>query len=93
MVLTWMMMPRIGGREVLEAVRIVSDAFERNLTAWEADNATFTGVKARKAKKVAKAATPAKATKATATGKKAGAKKPTKAAGTAGRTAARKKGA
>src|SRR3989442_1735477 len=34
MVLTWMMMPRSGGREVKDAVRIVSDIFERNLLAW-----------------------------------------------------------
>jgi hypothetical protein len=48
MVLTWMMMPRTGGREVKDAIRIVSDIFERNMAAWEADNATFTGAIGRK---------------------------------------------
>src|ERR1044071_7842125 len=43
MVLTWMMMPREGGREVKDAIRIVTDIFERNVAAWEADNDTFTG--------------------------------------------------
>jgi hypothetical protein len=43
MVTCWMMMPRAGGREVPEALRIVRDIFERNMEAWEQDNGAFTG--------------------------------------------------
>jgi len=43
MVLCWMMMPRSGGRKVSDALRIVTEIFERNLAAWEEDDATFTG--------------------------------------------------
>lgn len=49
MVLCWMMMPRLGGRVVGDALRIVSEIFERNITAWETDNDTFTGKKKRPA--------------------------------------------
>jgi len=48
MVLCWMMMPRSGGRKVGDALKIVSEIFERNLAAWQEDNATFTGTKAMK---------------------------------------------
>ena len=58
MVLTWMMMPREGGREVKDAVRIVTDIFERNLVAWDDDNATFTGRKKKKPNPAAKAREP-----------------------------------
>ena len=51
MVLCWMMMPRSGGRKVGDALKIVSQIFERNLSAWQEDNATFTGVKAKQGKK------------------------------------------
>ncbi|HEX8914112.1 MAG TPA: hypothetical protein VF796_17315 [Humisphaera sp.] len=57
MVLTWMMMPRTGGREVPDALKIFGRIFERNVEAWEEDDATFTG----KTRKPAKAAVPAKA--------------------------------
>jgi hypothetical protein len=50
MVLCWMMMPRAGGRKVSEALKIVSQIFERNLINWQEDNETFTGVKAKRAK-------------------------------------------
>jgi len=60
MVVTWMMMPRTGGREVLEALRIVGHIFDRNLEAWADDNATFTGAKKRKARPAAKKAMTAK---------------------------------
>jgi hypothetical protein len=42
MVMTWMMMPRTGGRSVKDALRIVSEIFERNMAAWQHDNETFT---------------------------------------------------
>jgi len=65
MVLTWMMMPRTGGREVKDALRIVSDIFERNLAAWDDDNTTFTGGKQKnKPRKPAKPAAKAKGAKA-----------------------------
>jgi len=70
MVTCWMMMPRSGGREVPEALRIVREIFERNMQAWEADNATFTGVKAKKASKPAKAKSAAKKPKGAASAKK-----------------------
>jgi len=65
MVLTWMMMPRTGGREVKDALRIVSDIFERNLAAWHEDNTTFTsGKQKKKPRKPAKPAAKAKGAKA-----------------------------
>jgi len=67
MVLCWMMMPRAGGRKVTDALKIVSQVFERNLANWQDDNETFTGVKAKPGKKK----TGAKAT----TAKKAATKK------------------
>ena len=60
MVLTWMMMPRTGGREVPDALRIFGQIVERNLDAWAADDATFTG---RKPKPRAAAAKPGRAAK------------------------------
>ncbi len=55
MVTCWMMMPRAGGRDVREVRRIVGEIFERNLAAWQADDATFTGQPARRtAKKLSK---------------------------------------
>jgi hypothetical protein len=58
MVLCWMMMPRTGGREVSDALKIVGHVFERNMESWEEDNRTFTkgakfSTKAKKPKKVA----------------------------------------
>ena len=79
MVLTWMMMPRTGGREVPDALRIFGHIFDRNVEAWEEDDATFTG-KGRKKKAnaagAAKAGSAAKkkpAAKAKPVRKKAGA--------------------
>src|SRR5688572_21092497 len=57
MVTTWMMMPRTGGRQLGDVVRIITAIFERNMSAWDEDNATFTG----KPKKRAGAKAPAKA--------------------------------
>jgi hypothetical protein len=53
MVLCWMMMPRSGGRNVRDVRKIVSEIYGRNLAAWEEDNATFTGKKAKAKKKPA----------------------------------------
>lgn len=49
MVLAWMMMPRTGGREVKQVVKIITGIFERNLAAWDQDNRLFTGTTRRKA--------------------------------------------
>ena len=78
MVLCWMMMPRSGGRKVGDALKIVSQIFERNLAAWREDNATFTGMKAKATKKkpaATKKAAPAKTTAKKATAKRATVKK------------------
>jgi hypothetical protein len=56
MVMTWMMMPRSGGREVPDALKIFGRIFERNIEAWEEDNATFTGKSRKKTAKPAKSA-------------------------------------
>jgi hypothetical protein len=73
MVTCWMMMPRAGGRKVSDTLKIVSQIFERNVANWQEDNATFTGVKAKAAKKKpapAKTAKKAPAKKKTASRKK-----------------------
>jgi len=70
MVTCWMMMPRTGGRKVGDALKIVSQIFERNLANWQEDDATFTGEKAKATKKRAaatrKSAAPNAARKPTA---------------------------
>jgi hypothetical protein len=43
MVLTWMMMPRAGGRDFKDTRKIIARVFERNLAAWDEDNKTFSG--------------------------------------------------
>ncbi|MES1261923.1 MAG: hypothetical protein ABUS49_09310, partial [Acidobacteriota bacterium] len=63
MVLSWMMMPRTGGRDVKDVRKIVTAIFERNVTAWEQDNRLFTGAKAGKTKKPAKSKVKSKAKK------------------------------
>jgi hypothetical protein len=60
MVLCWMMMPRTGGRKVTDALKIVTQIFERNLTAWAADESTFTGKKAARKKPARAEAKPKK---------------------------------
>ena len=61
MVTCWMMMPRTGGRKLSDVTRIVTGIFERNLAAWEQDNATFTGKKPGKKAASRKKSRPAKA--------------------------------
>jgi hypothetical protein len=65
MVTAWMMMPRTGGREIKDALRIVRAIFDRNIAAWEEDDATFTG-KASKKRAAAKKKPSAKRVKAPA---------------------------
>src|SRR5688500_15157148 len=52
-VLTWMMLPRAGGRDIKDARRVVESLYERNVAAWETDNATFTKGPKKSAKKAA----------------------------------------
>ena len=42
MVLSWMMLPRAGGRDFGETKKIIRQIYERNLAAWEEDDRTFT---------------------------------------------------
>ena len=42
MVLSWMMMPRAGGREFKDTVKIIQRLYDRNVAAWEEDERTFT---------------------------------------------------
>jgi len=51
MVLCWMMMPRRGGRNIRDVLKIVGAIYDRNLAAWEHDDATFTGKGVRAVKK------------------------------------------
>ncbi len=56
LVLSWMMLPRAGGRVFADVTTIVTSIYQRNLDAWESDNRTFTGTKpkAKKSTKVTK---------------------------------------
>ena len=45
MVLCWMMMPRTGGRNIADVRKIVGQIYQRNIDAWESDQATFSGTK------------------------------------------------
>jgi hypothetical protein len=47
-VLTWMMMPRAGGRKFADVKKIVAKIFQRNLEAWQEDHRTFSGPAPRK---------------------------------------------
>lgn len=49
-VLSWMMLPRKGGRKFSDTHKVIQDIYQRNLAAWTEDNVTFTkGVSKRKA--------------------------------------------
>jgi hypothetical protein len=54
-VLTWMMLPRAGGRDIKDARRVVDALYERNVAAWESDNTTFTKGPGKSTKKPADA--------------------------------------
>jgi hypothetical protein len=53
LVLTWMMMPRAGGRKFGDVKKIVNAIFARNMAAWEEDNRTFSEAPRKKPKKPA----------------------------------------
>jgi hypothetical protein len=44
-VLCWMMLPRTGGRDFKSTHRILRRLFDRNMNAWEEDNATFSSTR------------------------------------------------
>jgi hypothetical protein len=48
LVTTWMMMPRTGGRDFKDTIKIVRRIFDRMLEAWEEDDRTFTKGPTRK---------------------------------------------
>ncbi|HWB54419.1 MAG TPA: hypothetical protein VG722_09510 [Tepidisphaeraceae bacterium] len=56
LVMTWMMMPRQGGRDFSRTRKIFQHIFDRNMAAWEEDNRTFSSAPAKKrpAKKITK---------------------------------------
>jgi hypothetical protein len=62
MVLCWMMMPRAGGRDFKDVVKVMDAIFQRNLESWAFDNRTFTKGPAKRASKP-KAATNKKASR------------------------------
>jgi hypothetical protein len=70
MVLCWMMMPRTGGRNVSDVRKIVGQIYQRNIDAWEADQATFTGTKGPGAKRKSSAKTQANKKSAAAKSRK-----------------------
>jgi hypothetical protein len=73
LVLSWMMLPRAGGRVFADVSKVVSAIYQRNLESWESDNRTFTGTKVNaKSKKTTKAT---KSTKKKVVKKKAKRKK------------------
>jgi len=53
MVLSWMMMPRTGGRDFKSTFAILKRLYDRNVEAWEEDQATFAGEKKKKPKSAA----------------------------------------
>jgi hypothetical protein len=78
MVLTWMMMPRAGGRDFKDTRKIISRVFERNLAAWDEDHRVFSETKKATAQKKKSPRISAKSkAKPAATPKKAAKKKTT----------------
>ena len=75
MVLTWMMMPRAGGRDFKDTRKIIARVFERNLAAWDEDNKTFSGPPPKAKKKTSSTKSQPKKAKGT---KKTAKKKPVK---------------
>jgi hypothetical protein len=58
LVLSWMMLPRSGGRDFKETFKVIQRIYERNIAAWEEDNRIFTtGAKKKKSVKKAKRTT------------------------------------
>ncbi|HEX8523573.1 MAG TPA: hypothetical protein VF669_15065 [Tepidisphaeraceae bacterium] len=51
MVLTWMMLPRAGGRVFADTRKILLAIYERNVAAWEEDEQTFTSAGRRTVRK------------------------------------------
>lgn len=81
LVMTWMMLPRSGGRDFKSTFKVIRDIFDRNVSSWESDFVTFTG-SPKKSQKAAKNAKGAKGSKKVVAAKpsKRSAKKPKKRA-------------
>lgn len=62
LVMSWMMLPRAGGRQFKDTFKIIRDIFDRNVAIWEGDHVTFSGVSVKK-KRSARTAKSAKAAK------------------------------
>ena len=75
LVLTWMMLPRAGGREFGDVKKIVSKVYDRNVEAWEADNRTFNPAAPSKKRGAKEKKKKLKSTKKAAVKKKASRKK------------------
>src|SRR5687768_689967 len=75
MVLTWMMMPRAGGRDFKDTRKIIARVFERNLAAWDEDNKVFSGPPPKAKKKISSSKSQAKKARKPTKAKKAATKK------------------
>ena len=64
LVLTWMMLPRSGGRKFGDVRKIVNAIYQRNMEAWAEDNRTFTDTGKKKKATKSKAKSKAKPKKA-----------------------------
>ena len=63
MVLCWMMMPRAGGRDFKDVVKLMDQIYQRNVESWTEDNQSFTKGPKKRARATAKK--PLKTTKKT----------------------------
>ena len=59
LVMTWMMLPRSGGRKFSDTHKIARDIWYRNIDAWNQDHATFSGTGSAKKSKAKKTKKPA----------------------------------
>ncbi len=62
-VTTWMMMPRTGGRDFSDTIKIVRRIFDRVLESWEEDDHTFTKAPTKKSTAKPKKKPPKKVSK------------------------------
>ena len=56
-VLSWMMMPRAGGRDFKHTIKIIQRLYDRNFKAWKEDDRTFSPLPRKTAKKPRKKTT------------------------------------
>jgi hypothetical protein len=53
-VLSWMMMPRAGGRDFKDTIKIIQRLYARNVEGWEEDDRTFSPTPRKSVKKTSK---------------------------------------